>query len=91
MKAAAHILVSGMVQGVGFRYFVQHYAQRLRVQGWVRNRQNGDVEIEAEGEKESVEQLISSVQQGPRSAVVSDVQVTWKEYRGQFHRFEITY
>jgi acylphosphatase len=91
VNAAAHIVVSGLVQGVGFRYFVQHSAQRLRLQGWVRNLPNADVEIEVEGEKESIEQLISSVRQGPRSAVVSDVEVTWEEFRGKFQRFEITY
>ncbi|MCI0350983.1 MAG: acylphosphatase [Acidobacteriales bacterium] len=80
-----------MVQGVGFRYFVQHYAQQLGVAGWVRNLPNGDVEIETEGSKESIENLIAYVRRGPRSATVSRTEVEWKEYRGRFERFEITY
>jgi acylphosphatase len=90
MKSSAHIVVSGMVQGVGFRYFVLHHAIQLGVTGLVRNLPNGDVEIEAEGSRESVESLIVYARRGPRSAVVSNAAVEWKEYRRQFESFEIT-
>ena len=90
MKSSAHIVVSGMVQGVGFRYFVLHHATQLGVTGWVRNLPNGDVEIEAEGNRESVESLIVYTRRGPRSAAVSSAAVEWKEYRRQFESFEIT-
>lgn len=90
MNSSARIVVSGMVQGVGFRYFVQHHATQLGVTGWVRNLPNGDVEIEAEGSRESVESLILYARRGPRSAVVSNADVRWKEPLGQFERFEIT-
>ena len=91
MKSSARIVVRGMVQGVGFRYFVQHHATQLGVTGWVRNLPNGDVEIEAEGNRELLESLITCTRRGPRSAVVSDVDVVWKESRGQFSRFEIAF
>jgi acylphosphatase len=90
MNSSARIVVSGMVQGVGFRYFVQHHATQLGVTGWVRNLPTGDVEIEAEGSRESVESLILYARRGPRSAVVSNADVRWKEPLGQFERFEIT-
>jgi acylphosphatase len=89
MKSSAHIVVSGMVQGVGFRYFVEHYARQLGVTGWVRNLPNGDVEIEAEGDREAVESLIVYARRGPRSAVVSNIDIKWKEPVGQFTDFEI--
>ena len=89
MRTSAHIVVSGMVQGVGFRYFVQHHARLLNLAGWVRNLPNGDVEIEVEGDRISVESLIAYVRRGPRSAVVSNVDIKWKEPLGQLTDFEI--
>jgi acylphosphatase len=91
MRTSAHIVISGMVQGVGFRYFVQHHATQLGVTGWVRNLPNGEVEIEAEGNRADIETLIVHARRGPRSAVVSSAEVTWKESRGQFERFQITH
>jgi len=90
MKSSVHIVVSGMVQGVGFRYFVHHHATQLGLTGWVRNLPNGDVEIEAEGNREFVESLIAYARRGPRSAVVSNIDVVWKEPRSQFTSFEIS-
>jgi acylphosphatase len=89
MKSSVHIVVSGMVQGVGFRYFVQHHARQLGLTGWVRNLPNGDVEIESEGGREFVESLITYARRGPRLAVVSNIDVVWKEPRSQFTSFEI--
>jgi acylphosphatase len=90
MKSSAHIIVSGMVQGVGFRYFVQHHARALGLTGWVRNLPNGEVEIMAEGNREFVESFIVYVRRGPHSAVVSNTDVVWKEPGGQFEYFDIT-
>jgi acylphosphatase len=78
-----------MVQGVGFRYFVQHHARLLNLAGLVRNLPNGNVEIEVEGDKASVESLIVYVRRGPRSAVVSSVDINWKEPGGRFTDFVI--
>ena len=90
MKSSVHIVVSGMVQGVGFRYFVYHHATQLGLTGWVRNLPSGDVEIEAEGKREFVECLITYARRGPRSAVVSNIDLVWKEPRSQFTSFEIS-
>jgi acylphosphatase len=91
MDSSAHIVVSGMVQGVGFRYFIQHHAKQLGLTGWVRNLPNGDVEIEAQGDRVAVENLIAYARRGPRSAVVSNADVEWKDPRGRYDRFEIAY
>ncbi|CUT01857.1 acylphosphatase [Candidatus Chrysopegis kryptomonas] len=85
----AHIIVKGLVQGVGFRWFVQKHANHLGLNGWVRNLSNGDVEIEVEGERSLVEELIKLVKVGPRYAQVEDVQITWKPYEAKYKSFEI--
>jgi acylphosphatase len=89
MKTSVHIVVSGMVQGVGFRYFVYHHANQLGLTGWVRNLPNGDVEIEAEGNREFLESMITYARRGPRLAVVSNIEAVWKEPYSQFTSFEI--
>ncbi|MBN1352921.1 acylphosphatase [candidate division KSB1 bacterium] len=91
MKSAAHIIVKGSVQGVGFRYFVYRYAILLNLKGWVRNLGYDQVEIEIEGEKATIEKLVQKLWEGPRFAEVQHVQVTWAEYEGQYSSFDITY
>jgi acylphosphatase len=85
----ANIVIRGIVQGVGFRWFVQRHAHSLGLSGWVRNLYDGSVEIEVEGERSLIEELIKQVRVGPRFASVEDVQVTWKPYEGKYHSFEI--
>ncbi|MEW5976708.1 MAG: acylphosphatase [Acidobacteriota bacterium] len=89
MKARASIVVRGLVQGVGFRYFVLRKALGLGLFGYARNLVDGSVEVEAEGEREMVESLIGQLRVGPRSAAVSDVEVTWREYQGTYASFDI--
>jgi acylphosphatase len=71
--AVLHALVRGRVQGVGFRWFVRERARQLGVRGWVRNRSDGAVEIEAEGDLARLEELRRSLAEGPAGAVVSSV------------------
>ena len=89
MKAAVHIIVIGLVQGVGFRYYVHRHASRFGIKGYVRNLYNGDVEIEAEGERDALESFIREVRIGPRAAYVTDMKITWKEARETFLGFNI--
>lgn len=89
MDVGARILVRGLVQGVGFRYFVLRQATRLNLRGYVQNLYNGDVEIEVQGERSLVEELIKEVKVGPRSAHVADLKIEWKEPNQNFHGFEI--
>jgi acylphosphatase len=68
-------LIGGRVQGVGFRFFTEAAAVREGLRGWVRNLPDGRVEIEIEGDAESVERFEQSVRRGPPGARVSHVQV----------------
>jgi len=65
-----HFLVQGRVQGVGFRWFVHREASELRLSGWVRNTEDGDVEVVASGTAEDLADLRASLRQGPRGARV---------------------
>jgi acylphosphatase len=68
-----HFLVQGRVQGVGFRWFVQREASELELKGWVRNTEDGDVEILASGEAADLDELRASLKRGPRGSRVDRV------------------
>lgn len=70
----AHVLVYGGVQGVGFRYFVRQAARRLDVSGYVLNRPDGTVELEAAGSAEAIAELLHTVENGPPMAHVERVE-----------------
>ncbi|WP_411721500.1 acylphosphatase [Mycetocola sp.] len=70
------VLVRGRVQGVGFRYWARSKAEHFGVHGWVRNRSDGSVEAEVEGEPGAVSEMIKAIGRGPAGAVVSDVEVS---------------
>jgi acylphosphatase len=70
---ARRFLLSGRVQGVGFRYFAQDVAQREGIHGYARNLQNGDVEVLAEGDAEAVARFEHALRRGPRGAIVERV------------------
>jgi len=86
-----HALVRGDVQGVGFRYFVQRKAQQLGLRGWVRNNDDGTVELVAEGERAVLEQLKHAVEEGPRMARVERVDTHWSEATGTLGGFELSW
>jgi acylphosphatase len=71
-------IISGRVQGVGFRYATEARARELGVGGWVRNRWDGAVEVVAEGPAEAVQRLLAFLQRGPTMAHVADVKLTWQ-------------
>jgi acylphosphatase len=77
MQAAARMVVEGLVQGVGFRYYVARHAESLGLKGYVSNLYNGNVEIEAVGERGLIEELIKHVKVGPRAAHVSNLRLEW--------------
>jgi acylphosphatase len=89
MIARVHILVQGLVQGVGFRWFVARNAGQLGLRGFVRNRAEGTVELEAEGERGLIEELIAQVKVGPRSAQVRDLHIEWQQPQNETKSFEI--
>ncbi|MCK4916388.1 MAG: acylphosphatase, partial [Candidatus Eisenbacteria sp.] len=86
-----HALVRGMVQGVGFRYFVLNAARTAGLVGFVKNLRDGSVEILAEGPREELERFARDVSEGPRRGLVRDVQFTWAESTGEFESFEVSF
>lgn len=84
--------ITGRVQGVGFRHFTVRTAEKLGdVTGWVRNESDGSVTLVAEGPSDQLDELVSSVHQGPRSARVNDVDVDRKEFQDEFDSFGVRY
>ena len=68
-----HFLIQGRVQGVGFRWFVHREASELELRGWVRNTEDGDVEVVASGEPDDLSDLRASLKRGPRGSRVDRV------------------
>jgi acylphosphatase len=88
-KVRVHVLLSGRVQGVAFRYYAEKWALSLGLTGWVKNLYDGRVEILAEGDRENIEQFLERVKTGPRMAHVDGADVEWQRYTGEFSGFEI--
>ena len=84
-----NIKITGKVQGVGFRFFVQQQAQELDINGWVSNKSNGDVEALVQGEKADLEQFIAKVKQGTTFSRVDNVNLEWMNKAEQYFGFEI--
>ena len=89
MKTRAHVLVTGRVQGVFFRSETKHNADLHDVKGWVRNLPDDRLEAVFEGEKEAVQTLIDFCKHGPSGAKVTNIDLTWETYTGEFDRFKI--
>ena len=89
MRIARRLLISGRVQGVGFRYFASDVAAREGVTGWVRNLPDGRVEAYIEGETEAVTRAERALRNGPRGARVDDVEVETEDASGAFSEFTI--
>ncbi|TFH02523.1 MAG: acylphosphatase [Calditrichales bacterium] len=91
MNVAAHILVTGRVQGVGYRYFAMRNASQLGLTGYVRNLSGGSVELLTEGEKELIQHFIEILKKGPGFSRVEQVKVTYKEYSSKYSQFSVDY
>lgn len=90
MLKKIRVVVSGKVQGVGFRFYTQAQAQKLGIYGYVRNLRNGDVEIVAEGEAEKLDALIDWAKLGSPSAVVNNLKTeVLNNHESEFSTFEI--
>ena len=87
----AQVVVYGVVQGVFFRASTRDIASRLGIGGWVRNLPSGAVQALFEGEKKKVEEIIAWCHKGPPGAHVSNVDISWEPYRGEYKQFDIRY
>lgn len=91
MQAAVKTVVSGLVQGVGYRYYAIGQARRLGLTGFVKNLPDGNVEAYAEGERGILEEFLKLLRVGPVGADVSSVQVEWLKPSGKYKSFGIEY
>jgi len=90
-RASVHALVYGRVQGVYFRAYVLQHGQTLGLTGYVRNVRHPEaVEVEAEGHRADLDNLLQRLHQGPPGARVDRVEVEWRPYEGKYRGFEIS-
>ena len=87
----AHVIIQGLVQGVWFRASTKDMAQQIGVGGWVRNLPDGSVEAVFEGEKKKVEEILGWCHKGPSGARVTNVEIAWEPYKGEFKHFDVRY
>ena len=88
-KIAKRFIISGRVQGVGFRYFAQSWANQLGICGYVQNLWSGNVEVYASGDPRAIEELKSRLAEGPRMARVKGFEEMDEPVDGGYTRFEI--
>ena len=86
MKLTRRLMISGRVQGVGFRYSMERKARGLGVTGWVRNRRDGGVEALVQGTPEAVAAITEWARHGPPGAIVTDLSES--EGSGDYTSFE---
>src|SRR5439155_11708705 len=89
MNEARRILVSGLVQGVGYRYFVLTRANERQIVGQVRNLQDGRVEIVVEGTAEALDRFLADLEVGSRFSKVSSVEQAREAATGRYSTFSI--
>lgn len=90
-RVRAHVFVEGRVQGVGFRAATRDAARRAGVEGWVRNGDDGRVEMVFEGTRSAVQRMVSWCYSGPPAAEVDRVTMTWEEPTGNEGSFSISW
>jgi acylphosphatase len=91
INRAVRMIISGRVQGVGFRYFTQRAAVRLGVTGWVKNLPTGEVEVRAMGAPAALAAFRQQLRQGPPGSRVEDLSEKELAAAGDWNRFEIAF
>ncbi|RKU27451.1 acylphosphatase [Candidatus Poribacteria bacterium] len=86
-----YVLISGKVQGVGFRHFTRVNATKLGIKGYAKNLSNGKVEVVAEGKKEQLYALIKQLRIGPTPSKVDNVKIEERDFTGKFDSFGIRF
>jgi acylphosphatase len=89
MQKRVHLIVSGAVQSVGFRMFIDQKAKELKLSGWVRNRMDGTVEIDAQGTETAIEELLRQAKKGPSRSLVTSIKKEDKEPDPNLDRFSV--
>ena len=88
---SAYLRVKGRVQGVGYRYFAMREANMYGITGYVKNKADGSVELEVEGEKEIIEKFRSILRRGPGYSTVDEVENSYRPYGAQYSKFSVEY
>lgn len=87
----AEIIANGLVQGVGFRYYVNQHAKSLELVGYVKNLYTGEVLTIVEGERYKIEELFKKIKIGPSYSRVTKATIDWEEPKHEFKSFEVRY
>ena len=90
MQKRLHVLFSGTVQGIGFRFTTERMARRYPVTGYVHNLPKGQVEVLAEGEEKSLEEFLKAIQEAFQS-YIQNVDVRWGKATREFKAFGIRF
>lgn len=91
MEARIHVLVSGKVQGVFFRANTRHVASQMGLKGYVKNLQDGSVEVVAEGRKNVLDDFIEFCKKGPKGSEIENVDVRWDKPKNEFKAFDVRF
>ncbi|MGB9749479.1 MAG: acylphosphatase [Caldisericia bacterium] len=89
MKKRLEAKVFGIVQGVGFRFFIHYYAKKYNINGYVKNDFDGTVSFVGEGEEDDLKRILDHLKQGPTGAEVREVKFEWKDFKDEFKNFNI--
>jgi acylphosphatase len=89
MKKAVRLMISGTIQGIFFRMFCKENADKLGLKGYVRNLDDGDVELVLEGNSDEIEKMIEICKQGPPRARIRKIQIQEIKWQGDFKEFKI--
>lgn len=89
VKSASKITINGTVQGIFFRNFAKENADKLNLKGFVRNLEDGDVEVFVEGEKDNIPKLIELLKKGPAYSQIRNIKVEERKWSGDLKEFKI--
>lgn len=91
LSRRAHVFYSGRVQGVGFRYTAEGAAHKAGLRGFVRNLQDGRVEVVCEGAQEKIDLFLAEIQEGPMGRHIQKTDCRWEEPTGSFTDFTVEF
>jgi len=86
-----HVFYSGRVQGVGFRYTAQDIAMRVGLKGWVKNLEDGRVEIVAEGKEKDIKDFLVKILKGQLGHYITDAELSWEKPTKEFYSFKVVF
>ena len=88
-EVGAHLIIRGLVQGVGYRWFATKSASSHKLNGWVKNQPDSTVEIKVYGDKGGIHSFIKDLARGPSFSKVNDVVVRWIEFESGYNSFSV--